>query len=416
MRQLRAMWSMWRPDDRWVFRITAAIVLLANGIECARALGASAPPVVFIAVVAALIAVVLCPWTPWVSLGIASTGPVLAGVAGWQPIVPWTSAVLLLFAVCSRRSHPVRAALIIAPGVVVGTALAPGSGGAAPTALGAVISIAAAAAIGSALRLQHQYRAVLEQRAAEAIATREREAERRVAEERLRIARDLHDVIGHEVAVVSMQLGVAEMTIPTDDADARASLQAARVGVRNVLTETQHILAVLRSPDPGGLVATPVPGSARILELVDSYRQLGLTLTTHLEDLTGVGTTVGVAIYRVLQEALTNAHGTGRGARPSASAAPTTVSQCVSRTAEPGTSRRRRTAPGWVWLACTNVSARQEAACPPDQKACCSSCKPASRPKRRPHEHPSAPRRRPGHDSSRLACHPRPRRGPRRHR
>lgn len=312
MRQLRMMWGAWRPDDRWVFRATTAVVLLASAIECVRAVDGSAPLNVLIAVIAALVAVVLCPWTPWVALGIASIGPVLAGAAGWQPIVSWSSAVLLLFAVCSRSGHPVRAALIVTPGVVLGTVLAPGSGGAVPTAAGAVISIAAAAALGSALRLQHQYRAVLEQRAADAIATREREADRRVAEERVRIARDLHDVIGHEVAVVSMQLGIAEMAVPADDVETRAALQAARVGVRNVLTETQHILTVLRSPncDP---VTAPVPGTARIPELVDSYGQLGLALTTQLDELAGVGTTVGVAIYRVLQEALTNAHRYGSG-------------------------------------------------------------------------------------------------------
>jgi signal transduction histidine kinase len=312
MRQLRLMWSGWRPDDRWVFRITAAIVLLTSVIEMIRAIQAAAAPGVAIAVVAVVLAVMLCPWTPWAALGLASTAPVLAGATGWQPIVSWTCAVLLLFAVCSRRGHPVTAALITAPGVILGIALAPGTGGIIPTALGGGISIAAAAAIGSGLRLQHRYRAVLEQRAAEAIATREREAERRVAEERVRIARDLHDVVGHEVAVVSMQLGIAEMTLPGDNVDARAALDAARVGVRNVLTETQHILAVLRSPDQDAPTA-PVPGAARIPDLVASYRQLGLMVSTTFDDLSAVGMTEGIALYRVLQEALTNAHRHGSG-------------------------------------------------------------------------------------------------------
>ncbi|MFJ4221784.1 sensor histidine kinase [Curtobacterium luteum] len=312
MRRLRMMWSAWRPDDRWVYRATAAVVLVASLIEVVRAVQAAAPLGVAVAVVAVVIAVVLCPWTPWVALAVASAAPVLAGATGWQPIVSWTCAVLLLFAVCSRNGHPFRAALIIAPGVVVGIALAPGAGGVIPTAVGGVISIAAAAAIGSGLRLQHRYRAVLEQRAAEAIATREREAERRVAEERVRIARDLHDVVGHEVAVVSMQLGIAEMTIPSDNDDARAALQAARTGVRNVLTETQQILAVLRSPDQDTATA-PVPGVARIPELLTSYRQLGLAVTATTDDLADVGSTAGVALYRVLQEALTNAHRYGAG-------------------------------------------------------------------------------------------------------
>jgi signal transduction histidine kinase len=312
MRQRRMMWSAWRPDDRWVFRATAAVVLLASVIETVRAVQAAAAPGVAVAVIAVVVAVVLCPWMPWVALAVASIAPVLAGGAGWQPIVSWSCAVLLLFAVCSRRGHPVRAALIVAPGVVVGIALAPGAGGVLPTALGGVISIAAAAATGSGLRLQHRYRAMLEQRAAEAIASREREAERRVADERVRIARDLHDAIGHEVAVVSMQLGVAQMTLAPDDVEARTALEAARVGVRNVLTETQHILSVLRSPGQDAASA-PVPGIARIPDLLTSYRQLGLTVTAQVDDLAGVDSTAGIALFRVLQEALTNAHRYGVG-------------------------------------------------------------------------------------------------------
>ncbi|MFT4305379.1 MAG: hypothetical protein QM604_00650, partial [Microbacterium sp.] len=152
-----------------MFRATATVVLLASLMEIIRAVRAEAAPGVAVAVVAVVIAVILCPWAPWVALAIASAAPVLAGVTGWQPTVPWSCAVLLLFAVCSRRGHPVRAALIVTPGVVLGDALTPGAGGVLPTTIGGIISIAAAAAIGSGLRLQHRYLAVLEQRAAEAI-------------------------------------------------------------------------------------------------------------------------------------------------------------------------------------------------------------------------------------------------------
>ncbi|QSB24290.1 sensor histidine kinase [Curtobacterium sp. 24E2] len=186
-----------------------------------------------------------------------------------------------------------------------------------PTALGALISVVAAAAIGSGLRVQHQYRASLEQRAADAVATRELEAERRVAEERVRIARDLHDVIGHEIAVVSMQLGVAEVTLPAGADEARRALDAARDGVRNVLTETQHVLTVLRSASSSGAdlddPTAPAPGIAQLPGLVASYERIGLDVDARLDDVGPVSVPIGVTVYRVLQESLTNAHRHGEG-------------------------------------------------------------------------------------------------------
>lgn len=317
MRRLRAIWGSWRPDDRWVFRGTAAVVLLACAIESGRVVAANAGPGPGIAVAATVLAVVAAPWTPWTALGLATVAPVLGGLSGWSPIVTWSCAVLLLFAVSSRQGHPVRAAAIVAPGVVIGTLLAPGEGGAVPTALGALISVVAAAAIGSGLRVQHQYRASLEQRAADAVATRELEAERRVAEERVRIARDLHDVIGHEIAVVSMQLGVAEVTLPAGADEARRALDAARDGVRNVLTETQHVLTVLRSASSSGAdlddPTAPAPGIEQLPGLIASYERIGLAVGARLDDVGPVSVPIGVTVYRVVQESLTNAHRHGEG-------------------------------------------------------------------------------------------------------
>lgn len=317
MRRLRTIWGSWRPDDRWVFRGTAAVVLLACAIESGRVIAADVGPGPGIAVAATVLAVVAAPWTPWTALGLATVAPVLGGLSGWSPIVTWSCAVLLLFAVSSRQGHPVRAAAIVAPGVVIGTLLAPGEGGAVPTALGALISVVAAAAIGSGLRVQHQYRASLEQRAADAVATRELEAERRVAEERVRIARDLHDVIGHEIAVVSMQLGVAEVTLPAGADEARRALDAARDGVRNVLTETQHVLTVLRSASSSGAdlddPTAPAPGIDQLPGLIASYERIGLDVDARLDDVGPVSVPIGVTVYRVVQESLTNAHRHGEG-------------------------------------------------------------------------------------------------------
>jgi signal transduction histidine kinase len=123
----------------------------------------------------------------------------------------------------------------------------------------ALFSAIGGGATGVVLRLHRDHWWALEERAENAIATREIEATRRVTEERLRIARDLHDVIGHQVAMLSMHLGAAEIGLPDDARSSRQALVAARACARTVLLESQRILALLRRgddrPDDGlGLV------------------------------------------------------------------------------------------------------------------------------------------------------------------
>ena len=164
---------------------------------------------------------------------------------------------------------------------------------------------------------------MLEQRAADAITARQREVERGVVEERLRIARDLHDLMGHEVAVLNMQIGVAEVHLPSTADRSRQALQAARAAVQSVLQETQQILAVLRNVQGPLTSGQPTPGAERIGELVDSFRQIGLQVDAQVDEGIAelVHPTTGLAMYRIIQEALTNARRYGDGRRPSLHAA-----------------------------------------------------------------------------------------------
>ncbi len=91
------------------------------------------------------------------------------------------------------------------------------------------------------------------------MAAEKRDGERALVEERLRIARDLHDLVGHEVAVVNMQLGVAEVSLPPGADRAVTALAAARVAVQSVLNETQQILALLRRGDEEAATSDPAP-------------------------------------------------------------------------------------------------------------------------------------------------------------
>lgn len=312
-----AIWLRARlaPASRGPFLTTAAVsvaIAIAVALQLITVIGPSEGPIPFVAVAATVAGSVLAIRQPWPGLAIAALATVVAGLEGGQPIVEWSCAVFLLFAVVTRHGRPFVGALISAPPIAVGTALAAATGGPVEASIGAVISVAAGAAIGFGLRTQWQYRAVLEQRAEDAIATRELEADRRVAEERLRIARDLHDVIGHEVALVSMRLGVAEVSLPEEADEARAALADVRVNVRNVLTETQNILALLRAGESAP--TEPTPDFTTLPNLLRSFREAGVDIVERIDvDPGRVDANSGLTAYRVLQEALTNAHRYGRG-------------------------------------------------------------------------------------------------------
>jgi signal transduction histidine kinase len=143
---------------------------------------------------------------------------------------------------------------------------------------------------------------------AEVVATRERAA-RGLADERLRITRDLHDIIGHAMGVMVVQAGVAERLLDTDPEEARAAV--ARIGTtgRTSLAEMRQVLQVLRNDDPADLLPRdPVPGLSDVPALVARVREAaGLPVT-----LTVAGSAlplpqgVELAAYRIIQESLTN--------------------------------------------------------------------------------------------------------------
>ncbi len=142
------------------------------------------------------------------------------------------------------------------------------------------------------------------------------------AEERNRIARELHDVIAHSLTVSLMHVTSARLAVRDDPSDAlRALEEAERLG-RDSLDEVRHVVGLLRrpdSPDP----TRPLPGSLDVPALVERYRNAGADIDAHIDgDLDVVSGTVGLAAYRILQEALTNA-------TKHAPAAPSTVHVAV---------------------------------------------------------------------------------------
>jgi signal transduction histidine kinase len=177
-----------------------------------------------------------------------------------------------------------------------------------------------AAAAGDASKSRRDYLAAMTDRAVTAEAARESEARRRVAEDRLRIARDLHDVVAHRITVINLHANVASASLQSNPAEAEASLTIIREAARSTLTDIGGMLAQLRdsASDTDDPALRHRAGLDDLDQLVAAFKHSGFTVDRQT---TGVAVELPAATdsvaYWVIQEALTNAdkHGTSRTAR-----------------------------------------------------------------------------------------------------
>jgi signal transduction histidine kinase len=137
-------------------------------------------------------------------------------------------------------------------------------------------------------------------------AARQAEEGRRRSDERLRMARDLHDIIGHNIALISVQAGTGLDLFDHDPEQARQSLAAIRTVAKEALEELRSLLAALRYEGDEAPHA-PAPGVDRLPDLVATSRAAGLPVTLRVDGApTVLPATVDLAAYRIVQESLTN--------------------------------------------------------------------------------------------------------------
>ena len=130
---------------------------------------------------------------------------------------------------------------------------------------------------------------------------------RAAADERLRIAQELHDVVAHSLGVIAVQAGVGMHVIDTDPAEARRSLEHISRTSRSSLAEIRRVLGLVRSGEPTTAYA-PTPGLADLPRLADEVAGAGLPVDLEVADNTAdLSPGVELAAYRIVQEALTNA-------------------------------------------------------------------------------------------------------------
>lgn len=213
----------------------------------------------------------------------------------------------IVAAVAGRRTAALAGAVMLA---LLSTGFQVGTDGADlldPSVVMPLVLLASAVLLGEAISSRNAYLAEVQRRLAQAQEDREREAERRVTEERLRIARDLHDVMGHTLAVVSVHAGLAADTIATHPDRAHAAVGTIREATRDAMAELRTLIEVLRHPGAEGSPTAPMPGLEQLDELVAMANGGGLEvrLTSDGEP-RRLSPLIELTAYRIVQESLTN--------------------------------------------------------------------------------------------------------------
>ena len=137
------------------------------------------------------------------------------------------------------------------------------------------------------------------------LAVREEEARRRLGEERLRIARDVHDVVAHAMVAINVQAGVAAHRIDSDPEQALHALREIKAASGEALADLRAALGVLRDGD-GAAAIGPTAALRDLDELAAGLRAAGVRVEFDVNDVTAVPAAVQAASYRIVQEALTN--------------------------------------------------------------------------------------------------------------
>lgn len=205
--------------------------------------------------------------------------------------------------VMPSRSFPPRAIGLVAAGLAASVLAAPRPGLQALVDVSLVLLMWVVVRSSFARRVQAR---IAEERATRLARERVEHARTAVAEERARIARELHDVVAHSMGVMVVQAQGADRIMQTDPAGAHEALQAIASTGREALDEMHRMVGLLRRSEDGSDLA-PQPGMSQLDRLVDQARETGLNLAVRV---TGsprpLPAGLDLAAYRIIQEALTN--------------------------------------------------------------------------------------------------------------
>jgi signal transduction histidine kinase len=284
-------------------------LVLAVGLACVALGQAAVSPIASVPVAVVIALLTTAP------VAVRRTHPVLAALvstaAGLIPsngyvYVGYVVAFIVFYSVAAYVPQWRRVAAVVAAGValtVLGSAI---HGAVFGDYFGALSAVVAPAVVGSFVRYQREQSRRLQELTRQLERERELNVARAVADERARIARELHDVVAHTISVVAIQADAAEAALDADPARARGPLQTIRRSASEALTEMRRLLAVLRADEPPGELA-PSPGLDRLPALIDRARAAGVDVTLEVTGAArAVPASLDLSAYRIVQEALTN--------------------------------------------------------------------------------------------------------------
>jgi signal transduction histidine kinase len=245
--------------------------------------------------------IAIARWPAWLLVAASAAGGFISLAAGAR--LDLTGCVLLVaLLVFSLRNEltPVIVATVAAAGVLgAGHLLFDLHAKTGLSDLDVVPVLAVVATIGQVVRVRRAQKAMQEE-------NREHEARLRVHSERLRIARDLHDAVGHQVALISVQAGAMGYLLDTDLDKARESLAHIQRASEAALEELRLTVGLLRQPGDSE-PTEPASGLGRLQELIGSFAATGLNVTCHVTgEARPLPEAVDLTAYRVIQESLTN--------------------------------------------------------------------------------------------------------------
>jgi signal transduction histidine kinase len=320
MASLGSVRTWWRALDRRQVDAAVAVVLLAlTAIPLATdSLQAGQRPT---DIWAYLLAAALCvPFVfhrrfPVAAITVACCALVLYAVGRYNaypglPIFVLVAGVSLH----STRRRALLAAGLAAVALSVAVWLQPERVATSSTWVASLLAVAVAWLWGENLRNRRARWAAMEERARRLEAEREERDRQAVTAERLRIARELHDVVAHSMSVIAVQSGVANHVIDSRPAQARQALATIEATSRSALVELRRLLGVLRQGDAPVASLEPNPGMAELGRLADQIRSAGVEVELKVEGEPGdLPPGVDLSAFRIAQEGLTNVlkHGGG---------------------------------------------------------------------------------------------------------
>jgi signal transduction histidine kinase len=246
-------------------------------------------------------------------LGVVLAGSVAAMAIGTGKD-PSAAVAFALYLVALR--YPRRTSAAVLAGVLTLTAAGTAAAGAAlhhdqvslvaARFLASAVVLSASWVIGVAVREQRAYTAGLREQAERRVQAQLAEERRAVTEERLRIARELHDVVAHGLSLIAVQAGVANYVAEARPAEAARALASIEATSRDALHEMRRLLGVLRDEDTGTDLA-PAPGLADVGQLITGTADAGVKVQLEIRGpQRPVPAGLDLAAYRIIQEALTN--------------------------------------------------------------------------------------------------------------